>query len=140
VDDLADHLERVVGAFAEGDEGDVGMFAPGGGADLFDLDAAGDDDVADPGQQLGQEGEPVRSLIRDQNRSCGFSAVGSPSCSFISLASLLVRCPRGDYRAAGGASTMRQRPGDGIVGSRGLNPWLSPEDVAAPGSSRSLRP
>ena len=67
VDDLADHLERVFGALAEGDKRDVGMFLAGGGADLLDIDAGGDDDVAQSCQDVGDHAKSFLFLVGNQD-------------------------------------------------------------------------
>jgi hypothetical protein len=67
VDDFADQLERMVGGEAEPDERDVGVFSCGDGADFFDVDFACDHLVAEPGDDLCEELEPVASLVGDQD-------------------------------------------------------------------------
>jgi hypothetical protein len=67
VNDLADHVECVLAALAERDEGDVGVFAAGRLADLVGIDAGGDDDVSHLGQDLGDEREPFPTFVGDQD-------------------------------------------------------------------------
>ena len=67
VDDPADQLERVDRAFAERDEGDIGVFLARGGADLVDLDTGGDDDVAEAGEDLGDDPEAFLFFVGDQD-------------------------------------------------------------------------
>ena len=76
MDDLADQLERVLGGEAEPDERDVGMLSRGHGADLLDVDLARDHLVAEPGDDLGEQLEPVASLVRDQDAEVLDSVLG----------------------------------------------------------------
>ena len=66
-DDLRDQVERVVGGEAEPDERDVRLLARGDRGDLSDVDLAGDHLVAEPGDDLGEQLEPVAPLVRDQD-------------------------------------------------------------------------
>ena len=54
VDDLGDQVERVLGAQAEPDERDVGVLSRRYGADLPDVDLAGDHLVTEAGHDLGE--------------------------------------------------------------------------------------
>lgn len=74
VHDVVDHFERVLGALAEGDEGDVGLFLPGDGGDLVDLDAGGNDDVAEAGKEIGEDPEALLcfSLATRTRRLCSW--------------------------------------------------------------------
>ena len=67
VDDLRDQLERVLGAEPEPDERDVGVLSRGHRADLAHVDLAGDHLVAEPGDDLSEQLEPVAPLVRDQD-------------------------------------------------------------------------
>ena len=67
VHDLRDQLERVLGAQPEPDQGDVGALPRGHGADLSDVDLAGDHLMAEAGHDLGEQLEPVPPLVRDQD-------------------------------------------------------------------------
>jgi hypothetical protein len=81
-DDLGDQLERVHRAFAEPDEGDVGLLSGGDGADFLDVDLARDHLVPEPRYDLCEQLEPVSLLVRDQytqvlglgHAACKFSA------------------------------------------------------------------
>ena len=67
MDDLRDHLERVLGGQAEPDERDIGPFSRRHRADLADLDLARDHLVPEPGDDLGEQLKPVAPLVRDQD-------------------------------------------------------------------------
>ena len=65
--DLRDQLERMLGAHAEPDERDVGSLPRGHRADLCDVDLARDHLVPEPGDDLGEQLQPVPPLVRDQD-------------------------------------------------------------------------
>ncbi len=67
MDDLRDQLERVLGAQAEPDQGDVGANPRGRGADFSDVDLARDHLVAETGHDLGEQLQAVPPLVRDQD-------------------------------------------------------------------------
>ena len=66
-DDLLDQFERVFLALSESDERDVGSFPRGHGADVVDVDLAGDDLVAERDHDRGDESETVLALVGDQH-------------------------------------------------------------------------
>ena len=66
-DDLLDQLERVLGRETEPDERDIGPFSRGHGTDLVDVDLARDHDVPKPGDDLGEQVQPVAPLVRNQD-------------------------------------------------------------------------
>ena len=66
-DDLADQLEGVLEGEAESDERDVGLFLRGDRADFSDVDLAGDHLVTETCDGLGEQLEPVASLVGDQD-------------------------------------------------------------------------
>ena len=53
--------------FEERDHGAVGALARGRGFDLVDLDLAGDDVVARPGDDFREQLEPLSHLVGDQD-------------------------------------------------------------------------
>ena len=65
--DLLDQLERMFRGEAEPDERDVGMLSRRHRADLLDVDRVGDHFVPEPGDDLGEQCEPVVSLVGDQD-------------------------------------------------------------------------
>ena len=67
VDDLRDQLERMLGAQPKTDERDVGVLPRSHRADLLDVDLAGDHLVTETSHDLGEQLEPVPSLVRDQD-------------------------------------------------------------------------
>jgi hypothetical protein len=66
-DDLVDQSERVLGALTESEERDVGSFAGGHCADVFDVDFAGDHLVAERDDDRSDERETVLAVIGDQD-------------------------------------------------------------------------
>ncbi len=64
---LSIRSERVLGAFAQPDERDVGSFSGGHGADVGDVDLARDDLVAQGDDDRGHQGEAVLALVGDQD-------------------------------------------------------------------------
>lgn len=67
MDDFRDQPERVLGAQAEPDEGHIRMLPRRHRAHFFDVDLARDDLVAEAGDNLGEQLEPVPPFVRDQN-------------------------------------------------------------------------
>ncbi|MGD0713543.1 MAG: hypothetical protein ABSB24_05085 [Gaiellaceae bacterium] len=67
MDDLADQLERVLGGGPERDQGDIGTLPRRRRAGLPDLDLAGDHLVAEAGDEVGEQLEPVLTFVRNQN-------------------------------------------------------------------------
>jgi hypothetical protein len=67
VDDLRDQLEGVLRADPEPDEGHVGLFPGGDGANLSDVDLPGNHLVTEARHDLGEQSEPVPPLVRDQD-------------------------------------------------------------------------
>ena len=65
-DDLLDQLERVLGALAEPDERDVGMFLAGQLDDLLDVQFLPDDLVAERAGDLGDGLGPLGALVGDE--------------------------------------------------------------------------
>ena len=57
----------MLGRQAKADQGDVGPFAGGDGPDFRDVDLARDHLVAQIGDDLGQEPQPISPLVRDQH-------------------------------------------------------------------------
>lgn len=84
----------MVRAFAQRDQGDVGVLAAGGSGDRLHLDPGADDGVAEPGQHLGEERETLRLLIRDQDAQVFVHARG--------LVSLVAHRSLGHYPFARG--------------------------------------
>jgi len=66
-DDLVDQVERVLAAFAEADQGDVGAFAGGQSGDVFDLDRAGDHLVSEARDDRGHLVQSAGPLVGDQH-------------------------------------------------------------------------
>ena len=71
VDDLRDQLQRVLGGEPEPDERHVGLLPRGHRADFPDVDLARDHLMAEPGDDLGEQLEPVPPLVRDQDAQVG---------------------------------------------------------------------
>ena len=67
LDDLLDHVERVLGALAEPDERDIGPFSRRNRPDVFDLDLASDHLMAESGNDRRDQRQAIPSLVRDQN-------------------------------------------------------------------------
>ena len=65
--DLVDQFKRVLRTFAEPDERDVGPLPRGHGADVLDVDLAGDHLVAERDHDRSDERETVLALVGDQN-------------------------------------------------------------------------
>jgi hypothetical protein len=57
----------VLGALTESDERDVGSFAGGHGAYVFDVDLAGDHLVSERDDDRGDERKAVLTLVGDQD-------------------------------------------------------------------------
>ena len=57
----------MLGGEPEPDERDIGPLPRGDRSDLPDVDLAGDHLVAEPGDDLGEQLEPVAALVRDQD-------------------------------------------------------------------------
>jgi hypothetical protein len=66
VDDFRNQVERVGGAEPQTDERDVGVLPSGHRADLCDIDLARDHLVTQTRHHLGEQLEPVSTLVRDQ--------------------------------------------------------------------------
>jgi len=77
VDDLRDQLERVLGAQAEANQRHIGSLPRSHRTDLPDLDLTGDHVMAELGDDLCEQLEPVTSLIRDQDTEV-LGSVGHP--------------------------------------------------------------
>ena len=71
VDDLRDQLERVLGAQPQPDQRHVGMLPRRHRTDLSDLDLPGDHLMAESGDDLSEQFEPVPPLVRDQDTQVG---------------------------------------------------------------------
>ena len=67
MDDLRNHVERVLPADAETDEGEIRMFTVGRGRDLRDLELARDHLVAETRHDRRDPRQPVFPLVRDQD-------------------------------------------------------------------------
>jgi hypothetical protein len=67
VHDLLDQLERVLGALAETDEGDVRALARRHCSDVLDLDLAGDHLMPESGDDRRDERQAIRAFVRDQH-------------------------------------------------------------------------
>jgi hypothetical protein len=67
VHDLLDHLERVLGALAEADEGDVRPFPRRHCCDVLNLDLARDHLVPESGDDRRDERQPILALVRDEH-------------------------------------------------------------------------
>ena len=67
MNDLGDQLERVLGAESEPDERNIGMLPCGDSADLCDLYLPRDHLMAEAGDDLGEQLEPVPALVGDQD-------------------------------------------------------------------------
>jgi hypothetical protein len=104
VNDLRDELERVLGAQPQPDQGDVGALPCSDGADRSDVDLARDHLMAQAGDDLCEQLEPVPPLVRDQNTEMlgfvgGHSALSvgrvgaafSDPCYYFSRRSLISR-------------------------------------------------
>ena len=65
--DLLDQLERMLGALARPDEGDVGSFPRRLRSDVFHLDLARDHLVPESGDDRRDARQAIRALVRDQN-------------------------------------------------------------------------
>ena len=66
VDDLLDQLKRVLRWFAEPDEGDVGMLSRRRRADVADWVSTRDHLVPEGGDDLGEQGQSIASLVGDE--------------------------------------------------------------------------
>ena len=77
-DDPLDQLQRVRRARAEADECDVGVLVRGQRADLGDVRRSGDHDVAQARDELGDQRDPVLSLVRDQHAQRMRPSSGAP--------------------------------------------------------------
>ena len=66
-DDLRDLLQRVLGALAEADQRDVRTLPCRHRGDVGDVDLPGDHLVPEAGHHLGEDLQPVGSLVRDQD-------------------------------------------------------------------------
>jgi len=83
-DDLLDQFERVLGALAEPDERDVGMFLAGQLDDLLDVQFLPDDLVAERAGDLGDGLGPLGALVGDeyvQQRAIRAPVVNASVCS-----------------------------------------------------------
>ena len=66
-DDLRDHLQGVLVALSERDEGDVRALARGRGADVADFHLGCDDLVAEAAHGRGENRHPLSALIGDHD-------------------------------------------------------------------------
>jgi hypothetical protein len=78
--DLVDQIERVLGAFPESDERDVGSLSGCNSADVSNVDLARYHLVAERGDDWSDEREAILALVRDQNAE-GRSRDGSSAIS-----------------------------------------------------------
>jgi hypothetical protein len=67
VDDLLDQVERMLGALAQADDGDVRPLARRHCSDVVHLDLARDHVVPERGDNRRDEGQAILALVRDQN-------------------------------------------------------------------------
>jgi hypothetical protein len=67
VDDLLDQLERVLRGETQPDEGNIGPFPSSHRSDRADFDLTRDHVVPEPCDDLGEQFEPVATLVRDQD-------------------------------------------------------------------------
>jgi hypothetical protein len=65
MDDLADQLERVLGGGPEHDQGYIGPLPHRRRAGPLDSDLAGDHLVAEVGDEVGEQIEPVLTFVRN---------------------------------------------------------------------------
>ena len=65
--DALDQCEGMLGVAAGADERDIGMLVGSELADRADVRRADRDDVAEFDHELGEEGDPVLALVRDQD-------------------------------------------------------------------------
>ena len=124
VHDLLDQVERMLGALAEADEGDVRPLARRHRSHVLHLDLAGDHFVPERGDDRRDEGQAILALVGDQNAQMLGLAVAHLSvpgeCTPLRadrscrrtgrpfpLPSLLARNSSGDARPA---ACFRQRP------------------------------
>jgi hypothetical protein len=119
VDDLLDQLERVLGALAEPDERDVGMFLAGQLDDLLDVQFLPDDLVAERAGDLGDGLGPLGALLATSTSrfDLTMSPVATASLRYMNAFS---SPPGGEGSGTGDpVSWLQIEPGWSVVGSDG---------------------
>jgi len=86
--------------------------------------------MTEPVPHVGDDREALAILVRDQDARFSSVALGSCGCSLIDFSAL--------SRESSGSLLAASRHSD--EGPRGRSPWPHAGGVAAPGSSRVLRP
>ena len=108
LDDLLDQAERVVGAFPEPDQRDVGSLAGGDGSDVCDLDLARDYLVPEGRDDGCDQSEAIFALVGDQHaQMLGVAVVHDgprPLRFYLRTATAGVHRPPGCDRVYGGCS------------------------------------
>ena len=102
LDDLLDQLERMLRRETEPDKRDIGVLPRGHRGDRRDVDLAGDHFVPEPGDNLGEQLEPITPLVGDQD------AQVLNSSSTISLFLATFPAPMVDGGASGKMSPRRR--------------------------------